>query len=104
MEEFIIKPAEQRVIILPEEQKETTLLSGIIIPGTVDQDKPGGGLIIATGKGSKDNPMEFSVGQRVVYSQYSGLNVKLNLQHHGDHTYKVMNQMDIMAVVQEVKS
>ena len=104
MEQSIIKPAEQRVIVLPDEQKETKLASGIIIPGTVDQEKPGGGLIIATGRGSKDSPMEFLVGQHVIYSQYSGLDVKLNLIGHGEHTFKVMNQLDIMAVIEEKKS
>ena len=102
MKEVTIKPAEQRVVILPDEEKETTLASGIIIPGTVEQDKPGMGKIVACGRGSADNPMEFWVGQYVMYSQYSGLNTKLNIQGHGDHIYKVMQQMDIMAVIEEV--
>jgi len=102
MKEFMITPAEQRVVVLPDETSETKTNSGIIIPRTVEDNMPEIATVVAVGNGSADNPMEFFPTQRVVYSQYSGVELKLNLQGDGEHVYKVMNQMDIMAVVKEV--
>ena len=99
MKEIIINPAEQRVIILPVPETETKTKSGIIIPKGTEEDKPGVGWVIASGKGSKDYPMIYTPGDRVIYSQYAGLDIKLNIMNHGEHVYKVMNQLDIMATI-----
>ena len=100
---YKVMPAEQRVLVLPEKQDETRTNSGIIIPASVDTSKPETGRVVAVGKGSKDIPMEYKVGQTVFYSQYSGLELKFNLGNVGEHTFKAMNQMDIIGVLEEVE-
>ena len=100
MEKSFIKPAEQRVVVLPEKRGETKTMSGIIIPGTVTENMPEIAKVVAVGSGSKDSPMLYSIGQRVLYSQYAGLELKLNLEWaDGEKTYRVMNQLDIMGVI-----
>lgn len=103
MEEITINPAEQRVIVLPILEGETKTKGGIIIPKGVEEDKPGMGYVIEVGKGSKDYPMIYRAGQRILYSKYSGLDIKLNIFNHGEHIYKVMNQLDIMATIQSAE-
>ena len=100
MKTYKINPAEQRVVVLPLSNEETKTRSGIIIPVTAEENKPGIGKVISVGKGSADSPMLYREGQYVLYSQYSGLEVKLNLENHGDNTYKVMNQLDIIGIVE----
>jgi len=102
MKQLIINPAEQRVVVLPDEGKETKLASGLILPATATESAPEFATVVAVGKGDADNPMLYFINQRVIYSQYSGVEVKMNLIGHGENTYKVMNQLDIMAVVEEV--
>lgn len=102
MKEFMITPADQRVVVLPEKPGETTTKMGIIIPGTVDNSTPEIAKVVAVGNGDKDNPMLYRINQKVIYSQYSGVEIKFNLFGHGENTYKVMNQLDIMAVIEEV--
>jgi len=102
MEQIDYKPAEQRIMVLPEENKERKTASGIIIPGTADDKRPEMGIIVRAGKGDIDNPMAYSVGERVMYSQYSGLEVKLDLVNSGEHVFKVMNQMDVMGTIAKV--
>ena len=102
MKQVIYKPAEQRVMVFPQEEKETKLSSGIILMKGSGEGKPGMGLVVASGTGDEKNKMLYHPGDLVMYSQYSGLDVKLNLVDHGDHTYKVMNQLDIMGTIIEI--
>jgi len=99
MEQVIYSPSDQRVMVLPQEEQETKTNSGIIIPKGTDESKPGIGVVVAVGFGTEDHPMNFTVGQTVIYSQYSGLDIKLNLVGHGHRIYKVMNQLDIMGTI-----
>lgn len=102
MEKLNYRPAEQRVMVLPEKPKERKTNSGIIIPEMVDDNRPEIGIIVRVGKGDRDNPMLYSIGERVMYSQYSGLEIKMNLVDYGENVYKVMNQMDIMGTIETV--
>lgn len=99
MKEITINLAEQRVLVLPFIDKEEVTKTGIIIPKGVEQDKPGMGFIVGVGKGSKNYPMMYRIGQSVIYSSYSGVDVKLNIIDRGEHVYKIMNQLDIMAMI-----
>ena len=103
MEVITVSLAEQRVLVLPIPETETKTKGGIIIPPGTEEDKPGMGHIINVGKGSKDYPMIYRAGQRVLYSKYAGLDIKLHIFNHGEHIYKVMNQLDIMATIQSAE-
>lgn len=99
MREIIIEPAEQRVIIKLEKFEEEVTAKGIIIPATAQEGHPETGIIVATGFGSIDNPMKYFKDQRVLFSEYAGVELKLNIAGYGEGRYKVMNQIDIMGII-----
>lgn len=87
-----IKPLADRVLIQPLEA-ETTTASGIIIPDNA-QEKPQKGKIVATGPGTKDNPVTVKVGDTVLYGKYSGTELKLD-----GKDYLMMRESDLLATV-----
>jgi len=99
MKEINIEPADQRVVIKLESQEEEITSKGIIIPQTAKEGHPEWGTIVAIGFGSVDNPMKYLVGQKVLFSEYAGVELKLNLAGWGEGQYKIMNQIDIMAKI-----
>ena len=102
-----IRPAETRVLVLPDEQGEMKTKGGLIIPPDAKEEKAKMGVIVAVGKGNADNPMLYSVGQRVIFSQYAGSPLLLDLVANGQEytatEFKIMNQMDIWGTIEEVK-
>ena len=64
-----IKPLADRVLIEPTPAEETTL-AGIIIPDSA-KEKPLKGKVLAVGNGTKDEPMQLSVGDEVLYGRLS---------------------------------
>ena len=82
-----IIPLGDRVVVRPltdEELGGTTSPSGIIIPDTVNKEKPEQGVVVAVGKGRFDEegekriPMEVKVGDRIVFSKYSHDEIKVD--------------------------
>ena len=90
-------PLEDRVVLKALEAEKTTA-SGIVIPGA-EKEKPQQAEVIAVGPGGvvdgKDVKMQVKVGDKVVYSKYSGTEVKLG----DDETYTIVRQSDILAVM-----
>ena len=70
-----IKPLADRVLVEPMEA-ETKTASGIIIPDNA-KEKPQKGTVVATGKGTKDEPITVKVGDTVLYGKYGGTELKL---------------------------
>ena len=92
-------PLEDRVV-LKQLEAETTTASGIVIPGK-EKEKPQQAEVIAVGPGktAEDGTkiaMEVKVGDKVVYSKYSGTEVKLD----NDVAYMIVKQSDILAIVE----
>ena len=92
-----IRPLHDRVIVKRTEEEEKTK-GGIIIPDTA-KEKPAEGKVIAVGEGriKKDGtkiPLEVKVGDRVLFSKYSGTEVKIDGEEH-----LMMREDDILAVV-----
>lgn len=87
-----LKTVLNKVIVEPVEA-ETVTKGGIIIPDTA-QEKPQKGIVIATGKGKADEPMEIKAGDTVLFGKYSGTEI-----HIDDKKYLVMNQSDILVVL-----
>ena len=85
-------PLSDRVVLKQLEAEETTK-SGIILTSSA-QEKPQEAEVIAVGPGTEDVKMEVSVGQKVIYSKYSGTEVNID-----DKKYLVMNQSDILVVL-----
>lgn len=87
-----LKTVLNKVIVEPIEA-ETKTASGIIIPDSA-KEKPQKGVVIATGKGKNDEPMEIKAGDTVLFGKYSGTEI-----HIDDKKYLVMNQSDILVVL-----
>lgn len=92
-----IKPLGDRVVIKVLEGEETTK-SGIVLPGTA-KEKPMQGEVLAIGSGEiidgKKVPLEVKVGDKVIYSKYSGSEVKMD-----GNEYLIIRQSDILAIIQ----
>ncbi len=94
-----LRPLGDRVVVKPLSQDEVTK-SGIIMPATVDKERPERGEIIAIGPGKLlDNgsfaPMGVKVGDTVVFKKYSPDEVKID-----NIEYLVISESDIMAVIE----
>lgn len=91
-----IRPLGDRVVIKKLEAEETTR-SGIILTGTA-KEKPQEAEVIAVGIGGmiegKEVVMEVKVGDKILFSKYSGNEVKIDGEE-----YTILKQSDILAVV-----
>ena len=87
-----ITPLADRVLIKVSEA-ETKTASGIIIPDNA-QEKPQKGTVVATGKGTKDNPITVKVGDTVLYGKFTGTELK----HEGEE-FIIMRESDIFAII-----
>jgi len=95
-----ITPLRDRVLVRPlsESELEGKTASGIIIPDTIDKEKPEQGEVIAVGEGEYDDgqlvPMPVSVGDRVVFSKYGYDEIK----HEGEE-YFIVKSDNILAIL-----
>ncbi len=92
-----IKPLGDRVVIESVEQAPTSA-GGVILPDTA-KEKPQEGIILAVGPGRKTDkgeliPIELKVGDKVIYSKYSGSEIKLD-----GTEYLIISEKDVLAVV-----
>lgn len=81
-------------VVLKQCEVETTTKSGILLTGSA-QEKPMASEVVAVGPGIEGIKMEVSVGQKVIYSKFSGVAVK-----DGDVEYTIVRQGDILAIVE----
>ena len=94
-----LRPLSDRVIVKAASKEDMTK-SGIILPDTVDKERPEQGEVIAVGPGKMlDNgsraTMDVKVGDKVVFKKYSPDEVKIDGQE-----YLVVSASDVMAVVE----
>jgi chaperonin GroES len=98
MAKFNLEPLEDRIVVKPGEEEETTV-SGIVIPDTA-KEKPQEGEVVAVGPGrfedGKRIPMDVKVGDKVIYSKYGGTEVKIE----GDE-YLILSARDVLAIVKK---
>ncbi|MBO5473343.1 MAG: co-chaperone GroES [Lachnospiraceae bacterium] len=92
-----LTPLGDRVVLKQLVAEETTK-SGIVLPGQ-SKEKPQQAEVIAVGPGGvvdgKEVKMEVKVGDQVIYSKYSGTEVKLE-----EDEYIIVRQNDILAIVE----
>ncbi|MBQ1847070.1 MAG: co-chaperone GroES [Clostridia bacterium] len=92
-----LKPLFDRVVLRMVEAEETTK-SGIILAGSA-KEKPQIAEIVAVGPGGvidgKEVAMTVKEGQKVIFSKYSGTEIKLDGEE-----YTVVKQSDILAIVE----
>ncbi|MBO7358150.1 MAG: co-chaperone GroES [Lachnospiraceae bacterium] len=87
-------PLNDRVVLKQMVQEETTK-SGIVLPGQ-NKEKPQQGEVVAVGPGTEDVKMQVKVGDKVIFSKYSGTDVKLD----ENEEYIIVKQDDILAIVE----
>lgn len=92
-----LRPLGDRVVIKKVEAEETTK-SGIVLPGTA-KEKPQVAEIVAVGPGGvidgKEVKMEVKVGDKVIFSKYSGNEIKMDGEE-----YTILKQEDLLAIVE----
>ena len=85
-------------VVLKQLVAEETTQSGIVLPGQA-KEKPQQAEVIAVGPGGvvdgKEVTMQVKVGDKVIYSKYSGTEVEVE-----DEKFVVVKQNDILAVIE----
>ena len=93
----MIKPLSDHVLLEP--LKEERKKGGIILPDTVDKERPEKGKIVASGPGKLDKdgkrvPMEVKKGQTVLFKKYGPDEIKV-----GDKEYLIAREEDVLAII-----
>ena len=96
-----LKPLHDRVVVEHVEQADKSA-GGVFLPDTA-KEKPQEGKVLAVGTGrTLDNgtkvPMEVKVGDRILYSKYSGSEVKIE-----GTEYLIISEKDVLAIVTDAK-
>ncbi len=92
------KPLGDRLLIEVSKTEEKTK-SGIVLPDSA-KEKPQEGKVAAVGSGRTDKdgkkiPMEVKAGDNVLYSKYSGTEVKID-----DKEHLIIKESDILAIIE----
>ncbi len=91
-----LSPLGDKVVLKAIKEEETTK-SGIVLPGQA-KDKPQQAEVVAVGPGGvvdgNEVTMQVVVGDRVIYSKYSGTEVSLD-----DEDFIIVRQSDILAII-----
>lgn len=90
-----LSPLGDRVVVKAVEREEVSA-SGLVLPDTA-KEKPQEGEVIAVGPGrmtddGKRLPIDFKVGDRVIYSKYAGTDIKLD-----GTEYLILREPDVLA-------
>ncbi len=94
-----LKPLGDRVVVEHVEQAEKTA-GGVFLPDTA-KEKPQEGRVLAVGTGrTLDNgtvlPLSVKVGDKIIYSKYSGSEIKFEGKE-----VLIISEKDVLAVVSE---
>ncbi len=94
-----IKPLEDKIVVKPIEESEKVTSSGLII-STMTKEKPTEGIVVAVGTGATfadgtKMTIDLSVGDKVIYSKYSGTEIE-----HDGANLVILPYRDIFAVVE----
>ncbi len=93
-----VKPLADRVLVKPLTEGETTK-GGIIIPDTVEKEKPEKGEVVAVGSGKLlDNgqraALTVKVGDKVVFKKYGPDEIKVD-----GKDLLILEESDILAII-----
>ncbi len=95
-----LRPLNDKLIVKPLKAEETTK-SGLIIPDSA-KEKPQEAEVIAVGPGKVNettgvrNPIDIKIGEKVLYSKYSGNEFKLD----GEEVL-MLDEADVLAVIEK---
>ena len=94
-----MKPLADRVLIKVEKEQEEKTAGGLVLATKAPAGVPVKGTVVACGEGKfapngNRVPMQVKVGDKVIYSKYSGTEVELD-----NEKYVIVKQNDILAVI-----
>jgi len=94
-----LTPLGDRIVVKPSEKEgEKKLASGIIIPETVNKEKPAKGTVVAVGLGKYEDgkriPLQVKVGDTVLFSSYGYDEVKIEGEE-----YYILNESNVLGIV-----
>jgi chaperonin GroES len=92
----MLRPLGDRIVVKPGKEEEVTR-GGIVLPDTAKK-KPREGEVVAVGPGrvldtGQRAPMEVSVGDVVMYSEYGGTEVTV-----GSDDYVILDEGSVLAI------
>jgi len=93
-----IQPLKDKILVRPiKSEKQTD--AGIIIPETVEGEKPQEGEVLAVGSGKtttegKTIPLDVKVGDRVLFAKYAPTEIKVE----GEELY-ILSESDVLAII-----
>lgn len=94
-----LRPLGDKIVVKAAPHEEKTK-GGLVLPDTV-KEKPVEGVVVAVGAGKVlDNgtrqAMDVKVDDRVIYSKYSGSEVKLD-----GEDYLILSERDVLAIIEK---
>ena len=92
------KPLNDHILVKPIRSDEVSK-AGIILPDTVDKEKPEKGEVVAVGEGKLlDNgqraPMSVEIGDKVIFKKYAPDELP------GEEDLMIIKEEDILAIIQ----
>ncbi|HDJ30397.1 MAG TPA: co-chaperone GroES [bacterium] len=95
-----IEPLADYILIEPIKEEEKTK-TGIVLPQTIEKERPEQGKVIAVGPGRKTSsgkviPVDVKPGDKVLFTKYGPNEIKV-----GDKEYLIAKQEDILAVIKD---
>ena len=92
-----LEPLYDRVVVEPEKTEEKTK-GGVVLPDSVEKEKPQEGKVIAVGKGKyvggKFVRPEVKVGNKILYTKYGGDEIEIS-----DQKVIILEAKDILAII-----
>ena len=94
----MLKPLSDHVVIEP--MKEEKKKGGIILPETMDKERPEKGKVVAVGAGKtvdgKRVPLEIKKGDVVLFTKYGPNEIKVDGKE-----YLIAREEDILAIIEK---
>ena len=93
-----IQPLADYILIEPSEEELKTS-SGILLPETIDKERPEQGIVVAIGPGKENSsgkvkPMKVKVGQKVLFTKYGPNEIKIE-----GREYIIAKAENILAII-----
>ncbi len=88
----MIKPLLDRVVIT-QDKPEDISKGGIIIAESA-KEKVLRGTVVAIGDGKEDEPMTVSIGDKIIYDKFAGLEIEVE-----GEKYLMMKETEILAIL-----
>ena len=94
-----IKPLSDHILVESLKEEEKTK-AGILLPETVEKERPEQGKVVAVGPGRKTNagkiiPIDIEVGDKILFTKYSPSEIKVDGKE-----YLILKQEDILAILE----